>query len=696
MGELVAVVPLYKADLEFAGEIADATARLVDADVTFDLARDGGADDLTVQHLLDVAAALGVDAAGALITERAGHVTVSGRGVNELSGRPEAAEVLTEIAEVVCESGKTCVVLTPWWIASESNRAAFERLLECCHRAVGVLDAPLQESSSSSYATPEQRAATDLMAATPSRVTFVVRRRSEPIDVLLPPFDDTSRTVTLTRGQSASEATPAGRLAALLDVARLEVPSSPTDLAGALAGFGLTDVFVPDGLARELRAIPFPGTGAVYAFGTRPFSADEAYQFDPVVEPLLSGDRTPRLEVSAAGHGINSWAHCYTLVTPGLAVIAQVGFGALTDPVQVTTSWAALMSQVASLHAAVARDPLPEGQMLTVVSSDIRGVHAVGLLGTASALDDQRGSLTSSSHPFDDAHRLLPRPDTAATELLVPAPTVSAREQVADLWDHVLAEWMNGREVWTEPGHDDLARWFASYAAPVDLQYYPDPYVGDLRGQQQPPKLVLMGLNPGRAHASLQARGGIWAEGIRLRGYSHFHDRIPLDNSVWTAADGKDSEYWRKVTYFARRWCGEPELSPSEILNLELYPWHSDRVTAPIRPPSDVLTRYVWDPLAEVDVPVAFAFGKPWLAAAEGIGLHRVAWLGDHSDAQAPLSMKSWNVVVFRLPSTQHLVVSWQTGSGSPPGASRIPELRAVLDDLGLDPYQVTAGRTRP
>ena len=85
----------------------------------------------------------------------------------------------------------------------------------------------------------------------------------------------------------------------------------------------------------------------------------------------------------------------------------------------------------------------------------------------------------------------------------------SRRQAVADFWDDVLTDWLEGGDALSPP----LDRWNANYAGTgkgaVDLDHYPDPYVGDLRGVHAEPRLVVLGLNPGIGYPALQARDGV-------------------------------------------------------------------------------------------------------------------------------------------------------------------------------------------
>ena len=108
----------------------------------------------------------------------------------------------------------------------------------------------------------------------------------------------------------------------------------------------------------------------------------------------------------------------------------------------------------------------------------------------------------------------------------------SGRTHVADFWDEVVADWLNGQSHLTPP----LDRWFTSYSgkgmgAPR-LDFYPDPYIGDLRGIVREPRLVCLGLNPGVGYRGLHGDNGIWAARIREAGYSQCFQRSSGEDPV--------------------------------------------------------------------------------------------------------------------------------------------------------------------
>jgi hypothetical protein len=64
------------------------------------------------------------------------------------------------------------------------------------------------------------------------------------------------------------------------------------------------------------------------------------------------------------------------------------------------------------------------------------------------------------------------------------------------------------------------------------------------------------------------------------------------------------------------------------MLIFELFPWHSMAVTAPMRSPGDIIDRFAWRPVAEIDTRYVLAFGKHWDSVAKGLHPEAMARLG--------------------------------------------------------------------
>lgn len=258
------------------------------------------------------------------------------------------------------------------------------------------------------------------------------------------------------------------------------------------------------------------------------------------------------------------------------------------------------------------------------------------------------------------------------------------RRRVAEFWDDVLRRWVDGEDHLIPP----LPEWQASYTGTgkgaVDPSCYPDPYVGDLRGDTHNIRLVVLGLNPGRGYAALQGPQGTWTQRIRDVGYSHCFERSPSeDPTSWKTLHGKQSPYWRNLIAFGRRWTTDPGFGVTNILNFELYPWHSDAVTGPMIPPPHLIAEFVWAPCQEVETDLVFAFGAPWFDICDGLGLPEAkTWGAGHSPFPDLDDDKGWRMRAYRLPSEQFAIVSAQPGFAGPPGPKRLDSMRGAVAEL--------------
>jgi len=273
---------------------------------------------------------------------------------------------------------------------------------------------------------------------------------------------------------------------------------------------------------------------------------------------------------------------------------------------------------------------------------------------------------------------------------------VTSRGKVADFWDDVLARWIDGRDHLIPP----LPEWLNSYSGTgkgtVDFGHYPDPYVGDLRGGTHDVRLVVLGLNPGRGYPGLQGPDGTWTKRIAEVGYSHCFDRSPgEDPKSWIELHGKPSPYWRNLINFGKRWSNDPNFDVHGILNFELYPWHSDAVTAPMVPPPHVIDQFIWQPCQEVETKAVFAFGAPWFQLCAALDLHEVRRWGADGTPFPMEDDKGWRMRAYQLPSGQFAVVSSQPGFAGPPGPRRLGIMHDLLSDLLAD-WNLPAPSPRP
>ncbi len=191
--------------------------------------------------------------------------------------------------------------------------------------------------------------------------------------------------------------------------------------------------------------------------------------------------------------------------------------------------------------------------------------------------------------------------------------------------------------------------------------------------------MVTLGLNPGEADTSFQGRHGIFAGEIGDGAYSTWAATDPYRRPPWEDSHGVP-RHSRRLLDFARRWNDDESVSGADLLTVEMYPWHSKSVTATMHPPAGVLNEFVWAPLAEIAVPLFFAFGAEWARMCEQLGLEpENRWGAGGKDFGSPV--KSRTVITYCLSEEQRVVVSWQQGYAGPPRAEDVMRLRAVLDD---------------
>jgi hypothetical protein len=248
---------------------------------------------------------------------------------------------------------------------------------------------------------------------------------------------------------------------------------------------------------------------------------------------------------------------------------------------------------------------------------------------------------------------------------------MSSRKEVVQFWDDLLAQWVRGdREL-----PFDLRRWLRSYSGSgegaVNLDAFPEPYIGPM-ADDSAPALVLFGLNPGQPAHDFQGADGIFTRQIAASSYSAWAASEPYVSAAWEAAKGRN-KYQRDRITFAQRLYQDESIRARDILYVELYPFHSRRVTGQIRPPADILERFVFAPVAEMDTRHVFAFGMPWFAVAENAGL------GPGRELRAQWSSESRKARAYPLPTGQELIVMAQSGYAGPPGAPDVEALRREL-----------------
>jgi hypothetical protein len=252
---------------------------------------------------------------------------------------------------------------------------------------------------------------------------------------------------------------------------------------------------------------------------------------------------------------------------------------------------------------------------------------------------------------------------------------MSAGERVAGMWDDVIGGWLAGQDPMPEP----LPSWYRGFqgrgAGEVTRDAFAEPWVGPMLGE---PRCVVLGLNPGRAVIEFHGRSGLFADEMRsMTGFTEWAATAPYSRDPWTKVHGPN-RYRERREAFARRFYDDPGIASEHCLAMELFPWHSTRVTGPMSAPRHVLEAMVWAPLAEFDVREVFAFGRPWERVAEDAGFTLEAHRGAGGTPMGS-DVASRTVLIYRMPSGQRLVVSWQSGYAGPPGEVDTTRLRELL-----------------
>jgi hypothetical protein len=256
---------------------------------------------------------------------------------------------------------------------------------------------------------------------------------------------------------------------------------------------------------------------------------------------------------------------------------------------------------------------------------------------------------------------------------------MSARQRVADFWDEVVNDFLDDGFPLPAP----LDRWILAYDGGgdgvVDRQAFPEPYGGPLVGDA---RSVMLGLNPGVSYPAYQHRHGVLAEEIRAIGcFSEVFRTHPVNREPWLTDIGPVG-YLRNRVAFMRRWLEDDSLSDGHLLTFELYPWHSKRVTAAMRPEPDIIESMVFEPISEIGVRHVFAFGAPWFHLLDGLDLPRRLTLGAGGEAYGS-AVPSRSVAVYER-ERFCIVAEKHAGSAGPPSASETALLKEALGNRGL------------
>ena len=183
------------------------------------------------------------------------------------------------------------------------------------------------------------------------------------------------------------------------------------------------------------------------------------------------------------------------------------------------------------------------------------------------------------------------------------------RSELAAFWDDQLNRWLNRRAL------DPILReWKQAWAGEVDEWAFPEPWMGPLL---ETPRIVIGGLNPGRAHKRLQSRSGRSAQRIREIGFTAWAAPRPFNiaNGEWQDEGFARIRLDDDRLNFARGLLHDPSIEFGDVLTFELYPWHSPGLGShPIRVPPHILDEFILQPLSEFADPAVprVMFRRAW------------------------------------------------------------------------------------
>lgn len=130
--------------------------------------------------------------------------------------------------------------------------------------------------------------------------------------------------------------------------------------------------YIPDEFGGDLVNFDDANFGMDYS----PFDSIDFYGLREPLRQLRDGEWEPRVQFGLAGHGMNSYAWTYLLVSDGVAILGQAGRGvAFPNPDQTRKEWSTLIAGARLVHAAALEHGRQSGdRLLLVVYSPMRSL----------------------------------------------------------------------------------------------------------------------------------------------------------------------------------------------------------------------------------------------------------------------------------------------------------------------------------
>jgi len=263
---------------------------------------------------------------------------------------------------------------------------------------------------------------------------------------------------------------------------------------------------------------------------------------------------------------------------------------------------------------------------------------------------------------------------------------------LCDFWNVAIQTFLDGGS--SVPRR--LTPWFDAYKGrgrgEVMVDALPEPWLGRLGPE---PRAVFLQLNPGLA-VDYQLRRGLFADEIRTCGsysvwtaswpYQRQRNAVPDPILVSSNESMPSSKFWGQAARFGRvrlkfaqNWFADEALTFDDVVMFELYPWHSRGLTGSVRPPSDFIQEYIWEPIADVGTPIVFAFGASWFDELRRLDVDVLSELNGSNGLGSSVASRS--VMIAQARKTRTMIVAEKhAGAAGPPRASEVPVLRSAYE----------------
>ena len=267
----------------------------------------------------------------------------------------------------------------------------------------------------------------------------------------------------------------------------------------------------------------------------------------------------------------------------------------------------------------------------------------------------------------------------------------SALHRLSTMWDSVIGTFIRGGPTW----NDELRPWVDAYKSSTEATQridiaMPEPFNGRL---DRMPKAILLALNPGTAFLGTERwRGRYPMED--LQGYQGRFAREILDGDGSYTSWARQPFNWPSMNggfphpfvtsrmHFVSNWTSSM-VDNDEVVWFDLYPWHSKSWgSIDIRDAhlQHLIDRYVAQPIAALNSPWTFAFGKPWFTVLPSIGFQRLAVLGGPGTKLWSNQTPSRRVGIFENPTTKcRIIAMYHSGGAGPPKSTEVDSLRDLV-----------------